>query len=176
MLSLSCTERIKVWKVTHHLFELSYFGCIVILEVCALCARGKWCHDFYSVLSLFSFGLFQFTINKLRVLSQNGLSTIFDIFKVRAPSYNTNNTFLMIPFSLHVYKGIFLILSKVLQIFLLFSLYFSSLSLIYLKLTKMDITCFAMKLFESRSVCILTFSTFSHFSIFCAGYSRSINS
>ena len=37
--------------------------------------------------------------------------------------------------------------SKVLQIFLLFSLYFSSLNLKYLKLTKMDITRFAMKLF-----------------------------
>ena len=36
---------------------------------------------------------------------------------------------------------------KVLQIFLLFSLYFSSLNLKYLKLTKMDITRFAMKLF-----------------------------
>ena len=38
--------------------------------------------------------------------------------------------------------------SKVLQIFLLFSLYFSSLNLKYLKLTKMDITHFAMKLFK----------------------------
>ena len=46
-----------------------------------------------------------------------------------------------------IYKGIFLKLwSKVLQIFL-FSLYFSSLNLKYLKLTKMDITRFAMKLF-----------------------------
>ena len=40
--------------------------------------------------------------------------------------------------------------SKVLQIFL-FSLYFSSLSLKYLKLTKMDITRFAMKLFKCTS-------------------------
>ena len=48
----------------------------------------------------------------------------------------------------HIYKGIFLKLwSKVLQIFLLFSLYFSSLNLKYLKLTKLDITRFAMKLF-----------------------------
>ena len=39
--------------------------------------------------------------------------------------------------------------SKVLQIFLLFSLYFSSLNLRYLKLTKMDITRFAMNLFIS---------------------------
>ena len=47
-----------------------------------------------------------------------------------------------------IYKGIFLKLwSKVLQIFLLFSLYFSSLNLKYLKLTKMDISRFAMKLF-----------------------------
>ena len=82
-----------------------------------------------------------------RVLSQNALSAIFDIFIVRAPSYNTklylsNDTLLII------YKGIFLKLwSKVLQIFLLFSLYFSSLNLKYLKLTKMDITRFAMKLF-----------------------------
>ena len=37
--------------------------------------------------------------------------------------------------------------SKVLHIFLLFSLYFSSLNLKYLKLTKMDITRFAIKLF-----------------------------
>ena len=51
----------------------------------------------------------------------------------------------MIPFSL--YKGIFLKLwSKVLQIFL-FSLYFSSLNLKYLKLTKMELSRFAMKLF-----------------------------
>ena len=47
-----------------------------------------------------------------------------------------------------MYKVIFLKLwSKVLQIFLLFSLYFSSLNLKYLKLIKMDITRFAMKLF-----------------------------
>ena len=47
-----------------------------------------------------------------------------------------------------IYKGIFLKLwSKVLHIFLLFSLYFSSLNLKYLKLTKMDITRFAMNLF-----------------------------
>ena len=63
-------------------------------------------------------------IKKWRVLSQNGLSAIFDIFKVRAPSYNTkqylsNDTFLII------YKGIFLKLwSKVLQIFLLFCFIF----------------------------------------------------
>ena len=56
-----------------------------------------------------------------RVLSQNALSAIFDIFKVRAPSYLSNDTLLII------YKGIFLKLwSKVLQIFLLFSLCFSS--------------------------------------------------
>ena len=55
----------------------------------------------------------------------------------------------MIPFSLYnVYEGIFLKLwSKVLHIFLLFYLYFSNLNLKYLKLTKMDITRFAMKLF-----------------------------
>ena len=35
--------------------------------------------------------------------------------------------------------------------FLLFSLYFSSLNLKYLKLTKMDITRFAMKLFICRN-------------------------
>ena len=85
--------------------------------------------------------------NIWRVLSQNELSAIFDIFKVRAPSYNTewylsNDTFLII------YKGIFWKLwSKVLQIFLLFSLYFSSLNLKYLKLIKMELTRFAMKLF-----------------------------
>ena len=38
--------------------------------------------------------------------------------------------------------------SKVWQIFLLFSLYFSSLNLKYLKLTKMELTRFAMKLFK----------------------------
>ena len=37
---------------------------------------------------------------------------------------------------------------KSITIFLLFSLYFSSLNLKYLKLTKMDITRFAMKLFK----------------------------
>ena len=47
-----------------------------------------------------------------------------------------------------VYKGKFLkIWSKVLQTFLLFSLYFSSLNLKYLKFTKMELTRFAMKLF-----------------------------
>ena len=52
-----------------------------------------------------------------------------------------------------IYKGIFLKLwSKVLQIFLLLSLYFSSLNLKYLKLTKMDITRFAMKLFIYTSL------------------------
>ena len=44
--------------------------------------------------------------------------------------------------------------SKVLQIFLLFSLYFSSLNLKYLKLTKMNIMRFAMKLFNCI-MCIL---------------------
>ena len=39
------------------------------------------------------------------------------------------------------------LLSKVLQVFLLFSLYFSSVNLKYLKLTKMELTRFAMKLF-----------------------------
>ena len=78
------------------------------------------------------------------VLLQNGLSAMFLIFKVRAPSYNTkhlsNDTFLII------YKGIFFKLwLKVFQI--LFSLYFSSLNLKYLKLTKLDLTCFVMKLF-----------------------------
>ena len=82
-----------------------------------------------------------------RVLSQNELSAIFDIFKVRTSSYNTklylsNDTFLII------YKGMFLKLwYKVLNIFLLFSLYFSSLNLKYLNLTKMELTRFAMKLF-----------------------------
>ena len=38
-------------------------------------------------------------------------------------------------------------LEQVLQIFLLFSLYFSSLNLKYLNLTKMELTRFAMKLF-----------------------------
>ena len=47
-----------------------------------------------------------------------------------------NNTFLMI----HC--------SKVLQVFLLLSLYFSSLNLKYLKLTKMVITRFAVKLYS----------------------------
>ena len=78
-----------------------------------------------------------------RVLSQNEVSAIFEIFKVRAPSYRLiqNNNFLII------YKGIFLKLwSKVLQI-CLFSLYFSSLNLIYIKFTKMELTRFAMKLF-----------------------------
>ena len=82
-----------------------------------------------------------------RVLSQNDLSAIFDIFEVRAQSYNTkkylsNDTFLII------YKGIFLKLwSKVLQIFFLFSLYFRSLNLKHLKFTKMELSRFAMKLF-----------------------------
>ena len=57
----------------------------------------------------------------------------------------------MIPFSL--YKGIFLkLLSKVLPIFLLFSLYFSSVNLKYLKLTKMELTRFAMKLLFSSGL------------------------
>ena len=55
----------------------------------------------------------------------------------------------MIPFSL-LYKGIFLKLW--LQIFLLFSLYFSSLNLKYLKLTKMELTRFAMKLFKLTNI------------------------
>ena len=81
--------------------------------------------------------------SKWRVLSQNGLSAIFDIFKVRATSYNTKSYFLIID------KGIILKLwSKVLHIILLFSLYFNSLNLKYLKFTKMDITRFAMKLFN----------------------------
>ena len=54
-----------------------------------------------------------------------------------------NNTFLMIIKVTIVLK----LWSKVLHIFLLFSLYFSSLNLKYLKLTKMDITHVAMKLF-----------------------------
>ena len=37
-------------------------------------------------------------MNNWRVLSQNALSAIFEIFKVRAPSYNT---FLMIQCSLY---------------------------------------------------------------------------
>ena len=41
----------------------------------------------------------------------------------------------------------FMLWSNVLQIFLLFALYFSSLNL-YLKLTKMELTRFAMKLFK----------------------------
>ena len=52
----------------------------------------------------------------------------------------------MIPSSLYI-KVYLKLWSKVSQIFLLFSLYFSNLNLKYLKLTKMDITHFAMKLF-----------------------------
>ena len=44
--------------------------------------------------------------------------------------------------------------SKVLQMFL-FSLYFSSLNLKYLKLTKMELSRFAMKLFKCVYVCVV---------------------
>ena len=87
---------------------------------------------------------------KWRVLSQNELSAIFFIFKVKAPSYNTNNTSFSNNTFLIIYKGTFLKLwSKVLQIFLLFFFIFSSFNLKYLKLTKMELTRFAMKLFKS---------------------------
>ena len=46
----------------------------------------------------------------------------------------------MIPFSLYI---------KIIFLKLLISLYFSSLNLKYLKLTKIDITHFAMKLFKN---------------------------
>ena len=47
----------------------------------------------------------------------------------------------------YMYKGIFLKLwSKLLQIVLLFSLYFSTLDITYLKFPEMDITRFAIKL------------------------------
>ena len=49
--------------------------------------------------------------------------------------------------------------SKVLQIFLLFSLYFSSLNLKYLKFTKMDITRFAMKLYKCYHECWVMIKT-----------------
>ena len=49
-------------------------------------------------------------------------------------------------------KGIlFKLWSNILQIFLLFSLYFSSLNLKYLKFTKMDFTRFATKLLTKKS-------------------------
>ena len=85
--------------------------------------------------------------NKWRVLSQNALSAIFDIFKVRAPSYNTN-TFLMIHCSLYIKEYFWGYDQKYYKFSYYFSLYFSSLNLKYLKLTKMDITHFAIKLFK----------------------------
>ena len=57
----------------------------------------------------------------------------------------------MIPFSLYIKEYFWSYDQKVLQIFLLLSLYFSSLNLKYLKLTKMELTRFAMKLFISFS-------------------------
>ena len=59
----------------------------------------------------------------------------------------------MIPFSLYIKEYFWSYDKKVLQIFLLFSLYmyFSSLNLKHLKLTKMELTRFAMKLFISFS-------------------------
>ena len=62
----------------------------------------------------------------------------------------------MIPFSLYIKEYFWSYDQKYLQIFLLFSLYFSSLNLKYLKLTKMDITHFVMKLFI-LSTCIQHF-------------------
>ena len=54
----------------------------------------------------------------------------------------------MIPFSLYL-RNIFISYDQeVLQMFLLFSLYFSSLNLKYLKFTKMELTRVAMKLFS----------------------------
>ena len=50
----------------------------------------------------------------------------------------------MIPFSLYIKEYYWKLWSKVLQIFLLFSLYFSSLNL---KFTKMELSRFAMKLY-----------------------------
>ena len=59
----------------------------------------------------------------------------------------------MIPFSLYkvmeVMKVSLKLWSKVLHIILIFTLYFSSLNLKYLKFIKMDLTRFAMKLFIS---------------------------
>ena len=58
-------------------------------------------------------------IKQWRVLSPNRLSAIFEIFKVRAPSYNTKQ------YLSHYILRIFLKLwSKVLQIFLLFCFIF----------------------------------------------------
>ena len=90
-----------------------------------------------------------------RVLSQNALSAIFDIFKVRAPSYNTNNTFLMIHCSLYIKEYFWSYDQKYNKFSYYFSLYFSSLNLKYLKLTKMELSRFAMKLFMYRQAAVL---------------------
>ena len=60
--------------------------------------------------------------------------------------------------------------SKVSQIFLLFSLYFSSLNVKYLKFTKMDITRFAMKLFIYTFTFILNFRSELHYFPFILGW------
>ena len=65
----------------------------------------------------------------------------------------------MIPFSLYIKVYFWKLWSKVLQIFLLFSLHFSSLNLKYLKFTKMDITRFAMKLYKCYHECWVMIKT-----------------
>ena len=62
----------------------------------------------------------------------------------------------MIPFSLYIKEYFWSYDQKVLHIFLLFSLYFSSLNLKYLKLTKMELTRFAMKLLIYWIVCTIS--------------------
>ena len=72
----------------------------------------------------------------------------FFFFKARAPSYDTKYCLLNDTVKLIIYQGIFLKLwSKVSQIFLLFSVYVNSFKCKYLRLTKIYITRFAIKLF-----------------------------
>ena len=68
-----------------------------------------------------------FLVQLRRVSSQNGLSAIFYIFKVRALSYTQNNAFLMIPSSLYIKVYIWSCDQKVSQIFLLFFYIFQQL-------------------------------------------------
>ena len=58
----------------------------------------------------------------------------------------------MLPFSLYIREYFWSYDQKYYKFSYLFSLYFSSLNLKYLKLTKMDITRFAMKLLMNISV------------------------
>ena len=70
----------------------------------------------------------------------------------------------MIPYS-YIKDNFFKLWSKVLAILLLFSLYFSSLNLKYLKLIKMELSRFAMKLFIYRYTTIKQNTLYTNFII-----------